>query len=92
MALFLEVHDLEGRDAQAFVSTYAATRGRDVPCLRHWVDGDAIAMLVEAPDVAALQARGLRATEVVELFAAPSRWAAIDEIELPVRVRPHPEA
>ena len=83
MALFLEVHKLEGRDQGTFLATCSTMNGDGSRCLRHWVDGDEIALLVEAPDEEALRARGLDAVEVTELFAPASRWAAADAIDFP---------
>ena len=83
MALFLEVHKLEGRDPGAFLTMCSRMNGDDITCLRHWVDGDAIALLTEAPDEETLRERGLDAVEVTELFAPPSRWTAMDSLDFP---------
>jgi hypothetical protein len=83
MALFLEVHELKGRDPSTVLATCSEPTGDGIRCLRHWVDGDAIALLVEAPDEETLRARGLDPVEVTELFAPASRWAAMDAIDFP---------
>jgi hypothetical protein len=83
MALFLEVHQLEGRDPGTFLATCSTMNGDDISCLRHWVDGDAIALLTEAPDEESLRARGLDAVEVTQLFAPASRWATTDALDFP---------
>lgn len=67
---FWKFHKLEGRDPGTFLTTCSRMNGNNVTCLRHWVEGDAIALLTEAPDEKTLRARGLDAVEVAELLAA----------------------
>jgi hypothetical protein len=75
MALFLDVHELNGGGAEAFVAAWAAGAGDGVRCLGHWVgeDGRKVALLVEAPDADSLRACDPEATELTELFAPAER-------------------
>lgn len=81
MALFLETHDLRGRDAQAFVDTRSGTE-HGTRCLKHWVsnDGRRLTLLVEAPDRQALSASQSGATELTEVFAPVERWMSFETL------------
>ena len=79
MALFLETHTLDGRDAESLVRTLSVPRpGRR--CLCHYVaeDGRTVEFLVEAEDQALLSATG--AHRVTELFAPVARWLSDDPL------------
>ena len=58
MGLFLAIHELHTYDPEAFVVAWAAGAGSRIRCLKHWVSGNAIALLVEAPDEDSLRAYG----------------------------------
>ena len=80
MALFLETHELAGRDAAAVVGEQSRPQpGRT--CLQHWLDGDGrtIEFLVESPDRPTLLA-ATTADHVTELFAPMRRWLADDPV------------
>ena len=79
MALFLETHSLDGRDAETLVRTLSEPRpGRR--CLCHYLadDGSAVEFLVEAQDQDSLSATG--AQSVTELFAPAARWLSHDPL------------
>ena len=80
--LFLEVHELSGRDGEAFVQARSAQTPRGVRLLKHWVDDDGhkVALLVEAANEERACAGG--AKEVTELFARAERWSSFDSIEM----------
>lgn len=84
MALFLDVHELDARGAEAFVAAWSARAGEGARCRKHWVgeDGRTVALLVEAPDEETLRACDPDAKEVTELFAPAERWASYDSIEV----------
>ncbi len=84
MCLFLEVHDLDGRDAEAFVEARSAQGPHGVRLLKHWLgdDGGKVALLVEAPDEQTLRGCAGGANEVTELFAPAERWMSYDAIEM----------
>jgi len=82
MALFLVVHELDPHEPQAFVAAWAAGAGRRIRCLKHWVSGNAIALLVEAPNEDGLRAYASDATDVTELFAPARRWLSYETIDL----------
>ena len=82
MAIFLEVHELNAQKPEAFVAAWAARAGSGVHCLKHWVNDDVIALLVEAPNEDSLGAYGSAAAEVTELFAPAPRWLSHEPIEL----------
>lgn len=78
MALFLETHDLDGRDAEALIRALSEPRpGRR--CLCHYLadDGSAVEFLVEAQDQASLSTG---AQSVTELFAPAARWLSDDPL------------
>jgi hypothetical protein len=79
MALFLETHRLNGRDAEALVQALSQS-GPGRRCLCHYLadDGSAVEFLVESPDRAALSATG--AQSVTELFAPAARWLSDDPV------------
>jgi hypothetical protein len=81
MALFLETHNLGGRDAQAFVDTRSGT-GNGSRCLKHWISGDRrrLTLLVEASDRQALSASHPGAREVTEVFAPAERWMSFETL------------
>ena len=80
MALFLETHELDGRDPETFLREQSEQHPQR-RCLQHWIDADGITaeVLVEAPDRAALLA-ATRATCVTELFAPIRRWLSDDPV------------
>lgn len=84
MALFLEIHDLNGQSAQALADTRSSARD-GIRCLKHWFSGDgrSIALLVEAPSEAALRLCQGGAKEITELFAPTERWLSCDTVEMP---------
>jgi hypothetical protein len=79
MALFLETHYLEGRDAETLIRALSEPLpGRR--CFCHYLadDGSAVEFLVEAQDQASLSATG--AQSVTELFAPAARWLSDDPL------------
>jgi hypothetical protein len=79
MALFLETHYLNGRDAETLIRALSEPHpGRR--CLCHYLadDGNAVEFLVEAQDQASLSATGARS--VTELFAPAERWLSSDPL------------
>ena len=84
MRLFLEVHELDGCDAGAFVHARSVQAPRGVRLLKHWLgdDGGTVTLLVEAPDEQTLRACAGDAKEVTELFAPAERWMSYDSIEM----------
>jgi hypothetical protein len=91
MALFMEVFEGDGLTADLVRIAHEAERealgAQGVRCLRYWPGRDSgrVFCLVEAPDGDTLRSvhrkAGLPAPEITELFGAPSRWAAADQIE-----------
>ena len=79
MALFLETHSLDGRDAETLIRALSEPRP-DRRCLCHYLagDGSAVEFLVEAQDQASLSATG--AQSVTELFAPAARWLSDDPL------------
>ena len=84
MSLFLEVHELDGRGAEAFVRVRSAQAPRGVRFLKHWFgdDGRKVALPVEAPDKETLRTCAGGAKEVTELFAPAERWMSCDSIDM----------
>jgi hypothetical protein len=84
MCLFLEVHELDGRDADAFVRARSTQAPQGVRLLKHWLgdDGRNVAFLVEAPNEETLRACAGGAKEITELFAPAERWMGFDAIEI----------
>ena len=82
MALFLNIHELDGHQPEAFVAAWAAGAGNGIRCLRHWVGDNAMALLVEAPDEDGLRAYDSDASDVTELFAPAWRWLSYETIDL----------
>jgi hypothetical protein len=78
MALFLETHSLDGRDAETLVRELSESRP-DRRCLCHYLadDGSVVEFLVEAHDQASLSAG---AQSVTELFAPVARWLSSDPL------------
>jgi hypothetical protein len=79
MALFLETHYLDGRDAETLIRALSESRpGRR--CLCHYVaeNGRTVEFLVEAEDQALLSATG--AHRVTKLFAPVARWLSADPL------------
>jgi hypothetical protein len=87
MALFLVVHELDTHDPEAFVAAWSAGAASHIRCLKHWVSGDAIALLAEAPNEYGLRAYDSDAIGVTELFAPARRWLSYETIDLPPRAR-----
>ncbi len=84
MSLFLEVHELNGRGAEACVQARSAQAPPGVRFLRHWFgdEGRKVALLVEAPDEETLRTCAGGAKEVTELFAPAERWMSCDSIDM----------
>jgi len=83
MPLFLAFHELEGHEPEAWVASWATAAGSRIRCLKHWVSGNAIALLVEAPNEGGLRAYDPEATEVVRLFSSARRWLSYETINFP---------
>jgi hypothetical protein len=83
MSLFVEVHELHGREPEGFIATRVAAPPPGVRFLKQWINRECrkVAFLVEAPDQETLQ-RDPSAEEITELFAAAERWMAADSIEM----------
>ena len=79
MALFLETHDLDGRDAETLVRELSESRP-DRRYLCHYLadDGSTVEFLVEAEHEASLSTTG--AQRVTELFAPVARWLSDDPL------------
>jgi hypothetical protein len=82
MALFLNIHELDGHEPEAFVAAWAAGADSGIRCLKHWVSGNAIALLVEAPNENSLRTHYSDPTEVTELLAPAWRWLSVETIDL----------
>jgi hypothetical protein len=80
MALFLEVHELDTPEPEAFVAAWTAAAGSRIRCLKHWVGDNAVALLVEAPNADSLRAYDSDAGEVTQLFAPARRWLSCETI------------
>jgi hypothetical protein len=77
MALFLETHHLDGRDAETLIRALSGP-GRRFLCHYLADDGRAVEFLVEAQDRASLSATG--AQSVTELIAPVARWLSDDPL------------
>ena len=84
MALFLDVHELDGRDVDEFLAAWSAQAATGVRCLKRWVGEDRrnVALLVEVADEDSVRACDADAKEVTELFAPAERWLSLDSIEM----------
>jgi hypothetical protein len=82
MALFLEVHELDTHEPEAFVAAWTAAAGSRIRCLKHWVGDSAVALLVEAPNADSLRAYDSATGDVTELFAPARRWLSYETIDL----------
>jgi hypothetical protein len=84
MALFLDGHELEERNADEFLAAWSDRAATDVRCLKRWVGEDRrnVALLVEAPDEDSVRICDPDAKEVTELFAPAKRWLSLDSIEM----------
>jgi hypothetical protein len=80
----LEVHELDGREAEALVRARSTGAPNGVRLLKHWLGGDGrtVALLVEAPDEQTLRTCPGNAKEITELFARAERWLSHDSIEM----------
>jgi hypothetical protein len=82
MALFLEVHELDTHEPEAFVAAWTAAAGSRIRCLKHWVGDDAVALLVEAPHADSLRAYDPDAGEVTRLFTPARSWLSYETIDV----------